>query len=182
MRYYIQDRAVAYGCLEELDIDPMTVRACTPTWNISVIARMPQKEITMKMKVGGILRKQLAVQADRFLETIVESCYSVTSSQAIIREQEAAGVCYLCAMCGHTSVDCPRLKSGAPQIEAERMGKWYQITTNKISQGLTRSGKNQSWIPELPCTNKLELVSVIVTRRKNLKGRVTRKLLETIAM
>jgi hypothetical protein len=48
----------------------------------------------------------------------------------IIREQEAAGVCYLCANHSHTSVDCPRLKSGVPQIEAERMGKCDQSTVN----------------------------------------------------
>jgi hypothetical protein len=47
-----------------------------------------------------------------------------------IREQEAAGVCYLCATRGHTTVNCPRLKSGEPQIEVERMGKWYQSTVN----------------------------------------------------
>jgi hypothetical protein len=47
-----------------------------------------------------------------------------------IREQEAVGLYYLCTTRGHTSVDCPRLKSGKPQIEAERMGKWYQSTVN----------------------------------------------------
>ncbi len=49
----------------------------------------------------------------------------MTSGWIIIREQEAAGVCYLCANC---SVDCPRLKSGVPQIKAERMGEWYWST------------------------------------------------------
>jgi hypothetical protein len=34
-------------------------------WDITVTARMPQKGITMKMKVGVILGQQLAVQADR---------------------------------------------------------------------------------------------------------------------
>ncbi len=48
----------------------------------------------MKMKVGVILGQQLAVQADRFLETIDESLSTVTGSQMHIREQEAAGVCY----------------------------------------------------------------------------------------
>ncbi len=80
MLSYIQDRAVAYGPLEELDINPMTARACTPGWDISVISRMPQKGNNMMMKAGVILGQQLAVQADRFLETIDESCYPVTSS------------------------------------------------------------------------------------------------------
>jgi hypothetical protein len=50
MRSYFESRAKAYGCLEEHDIDPSDVRACTPGWNITVIASMPQKEITMKIK------------------------------------------------------------------------------------------------------------------------------------
>ncbi len=58
----------------------MTARACTPGWDITVIARMPQKRITMKMKAGVIIGQQLAVQADRFLETIDEPCYPVTGS------------------------------------------------------------------------------------------------------
>ncbi len=82
------------------------------------------------MKVGVILRQQLAIQAVRFLETIDESCDPMTGSQMIIREQETAGVCYLCANLGHTSIACPRLKSGVPQIEAERMGECYQSTFN----------------------------------------------------
>jgi hypothetical protein len=45
----------------------MTARACTPGWDTFVIARMPQKGITMKMKAGVILGQQLAIQADRFL-------------------------------------------------------------------------------------------------------------------
>jgi len=113
-----------------LEIDPRIARACTPGWDIIVIAQIPQKGITMKMKVGVILGQQLAIQADRFLETLDESCYPVTGSQMHIREQEAAGVCYLYPTCGHTSVDCPRLKSGEPQIMAECMDKWYQSTVN----------------------------------------------------
>jgi hypothetical protein len=72
----------------------------------------------MKMKVGVIFGQQLAVQSDRFLETIDKSCHPVTGSQMHIREQEAAGVCYLCATRRHTSVDCSRLKSREPQIGA----------------------------------------------------------------
>ncbi len=125
MPSYIENRTAAYGHLEELKIDPITMRACTPEWDISVIARMPQKGIVIKMKAGVILGQQLAIQADSFLETIDKSCYHVTGSQMITREQEAAGVCGLCAKCGHTSVDCPRLKSGRPQNKAEHMGKWY---------------------------------------------------------
>jgi hypothetical protein len=124
MPTYIEYTA-AYGCLGDLEIDPRTTKACTPGWDIIVIAQMPQKGTTTKMKVGVILGQQLAIQADRFLETLDKSCYSVTGSQMHIREQEAAGVCYLCATCGNTSVDCPRLKSGEPQIKAEHMGKWY---------------------------------------------------------
>ncbi len=55
MPSYIQVRATAYGCLKELKNDPMTTRACTPGWDITVTARMPQKGITMKMKGGVIL-------------------------------------------------------------------------------------------------------------------------------
>jgi hypothetical protein len=84
----------------------------------------------MKMKAGVILGQQLAIQADRFLETLDESCYPVTSSQMHIREQEAVGVCYLCATHGHTSFNCPRLKSREPQIKAEHIGEWYQSTVN----------------------------------------------------
>ncbi len=114
MPSYIKNRAVAYGCLEELVDDPKTMRVCIPGWDITVTTRMPQKGIIMKMKAGVILQEQLAIQADRFLETIDESSNPVTGGQMTIREQESAGVCYFCAICGHTSVDCPRLKSGVP--------------------------------------------------------------------
>jgi hypothetical protein len=160
----------------------MTMGACTPVWDISVIARMPQKGITMKIKAGVILGQQLVVHTDRFLETIDESCYPVTGRQMIIREQEAAGVCYLCAKNGHTFINCPRLKPGGPQNKGEQIdsGIVPQLTC-KTYQGFTRSGKIQSWILELPCTNKLELVSGFVTQRRNLQRSKTRKLPETIA-
>ena len=80
MPSYIQDRAAAYGCLEELQIDPRTTRACTLGWDMALYAWMPQKEITMKMKAGVILGQQLAIQADSFLETIDESLSTVTVS------------------------------------------------------------------------------------------------------
>jgi hypothetical protein len=48
----------------------------------------------------------------------------------ITREQEAAGVCYLCVKRGHISVDCPGLKLGGPQNEAEHIGSWYQSNNN----------------------------------------------------
>jgi hypothetical protein len=48
----------------------------------------------------------------------------------ITREQEAAGVCYLCAKHGHISVNCPRLKLGGPQNEAECIGSWYRSNLN----------------------------------------------------
>ncbi len=56
----------------------MAAKVCTLGRDISVIAKTPQKGITMKLKVGVTLGQQLAVQADRFLETIDESCYPVT--------------------------------------------------------------------------------------------------------
>ncbi len=74
MPTYIKDSAAAYGCLEELKIDTRTARACAPGWDIIVIVQMPQKGITMKMKVGVIHGQQLAIQADRFLETLDKSC------------------------------------------------------------------------------------------------------------
>ncbi len=61
----------------------------------------------MKIKLVVSLGQQLAIQEDGFLEILDESCYPVTGSQMIMREQEAAGVCYLCTKRGHMSVDCP---------------------------------------------------------------------------
>ncbi len=130
MPSYLESRAEVYGSLEELKIDPRTVRACTPDWDITVEVWMPQTGITMKMKPEFILGQQLAVQADRFLEILDESCYPNPGGQMIMREQEAAGVCYLCAKRGHISVDCPRLKSRGPQNKAECMGSWYQSNVN----------------------------------------------------
>jgi hypothetical protein len=48
----------------------------------------------------------------------------------IMREQAAAGVCYLCAKRGHISVDCPGLKLGRPQNEVECIGSWYRSNLN----------------------------------------------------
>jgi hypothetical protein len=50
MLSYLESRAKAYGRLEELEVDPMTARACTPGWSITVEAVMPSTGITMKMK------------------------------------------------------------------------------------------------------------------------------------
>jgi hypothetical protein len=47
-----------------------------------------------------------------------------------MREQEAAGVCYLCAKRGHISVNCPELKLGGPHNKAERVGSCYQSNVN----------------------------------------------------
>jgi hypothetical protein len=121
----LRDRAADYGRIEELEVNPRTARACTPGWDITVKARMPQTGITLKKKPEVILGQQLAVQTDRFLETIDESCHPVTVGQMHIREQEAAGVYYLCATCRHTSVNCPRLKSGRPQPKVFCVGKWH---------------------------------------------------------
>ncbi len=49
MSFYLESRAEAYGHLEELEIDPRAARACTPGWNITVIASMLQKGIAMKI-------------------------------------------------------------------------------------------------------------------------------------
>jgi hypothetical protein len=48
----------------------------------------------MKIKLEVILGQKLAIQADRFLEIIEKSLNPVTGSRMIMREQEAAGVCY----------------------------------------------------------------------------------------
>jgi hypothetical protein len=61
MPSYLESRAKVYGRLEELQIDHRAARACTPGWNITVIASIPQKGITMKIKLEVILGQQLAV-------------------------------------------------------------------------------------------------------------------------
>jgi hypothetical protein len=48
----------------------------------------------------------------------------------IMREQAAAGVCYLLAKRGHISVDCPGLKLGGPQNRAKCIGSWYRSNVN----------------------------------------------------
>jgi hypothetical protein len=55
MPFYPKSQAEAYGCLEELKIDPKNVRPCTPGWNITVQAVMPHTGITMKIKPKVIL-------------------------------------------------------------------------------------------------------------------------------
>jgi hypothetical protein len=102
------------------------------------MANMPQKGITMKIKPDAILRQQLAVQADGFLEIIDKSLNPVTGGQMIMREQVAAGVCYLCARSGHISVGCPRLNLGGPQNEAERIGSWYRSNVNNVVQEISK--------------------------------------------
>jgi hypothetical protein len=52
---YLENQEEAYGCLEELEIDPKNARACTPGWIITVEAVMPHTRITMKMKPEVIL-------------------------------------------------------------------------------------------------------------------------------
>ncbi len=92
MPSYLESRAKAYGCLEELQIDPRAAKAYTPGWNITVIASMPQKGITVKIKPEVILGQQLATQADEFLEIIDDSLKlkPLTGGRMIMREQEAA--------------------------------------------------------------------------------------------
>ncbi len=50
MLSYLENLAVAYGYLIELDVGPMATRACTLGWDSTVIAKMPQKGITVNMK------------------------------------------------------------------------------------------------------------------------------------
>jgi hypothetical protein len=52
MPSYLENWTVAYGRLVELDVDSMAATPCTPGWGITVIAKMPQKGIIMKMKLG----------------------------------------------------------------------------------------------------------------------------------
>ncbi len=101
-------------------------RVCTTGWSFTVIANMPAKGITMKIEPEVILGQQLAARADGFLEIIDESLNPLPGGQLVMREQAAAGVCYLCAKHGHISVDCPRLKLGGPQNKAECIGSWYR--------------------------------------------------------
>jgi hypothetical protein len=108
--------------VEELKIDSKTARACTPSWAITVEARMPHTGITMKMKPEVILGQLLAIQADRFLEIIDKSLNPVTGGQMIMREQDSDQVCYSCAKRGHILVKCPGLKLGGPQKKVECMG------------------------------------------------------------
>ncbi len=114
MQSYLENQAEAYECLEELKIDSKKARVCTLGWSFAVIASMPAKGITMKIQPEVILRQQLAARAVGFLEIIDKSLNPVTGSRMIMREQAAAGVCYLCAKRGHISVDCPGLKLGGP--------------------------------------------------------------------
>jgi hypothetical protein len=130
MPSYLESRVKAYGRLEELQIDPKAARTCTPGWNITIIASMPQIGIKMKIKLEVILRQQTDILAGGFLEVIDDSLKPVTGSQMIMREQAVAGVCYLCAKRGHISGDCPGLKLGGPQNEAECMGSWCQSNVN----------------------------------------------------
>ena len=78
MLSYLESRAEVYGCLEEVEIDPRTARACTLHWDITIEVRMPHTGITMTMKPEVILGQQLAIQADRFLKILDKSCYPVT--------------------------------------------------------------------------------------------------------
>jgi hypothetical protein len=125
MPSYLKSRAKAYGRLEELEVVPETTRACTLGWSITVEAVMPSTGITMKMKLEVVIGRQLAIQADIFLGIIDKFLVPVTGGRVIIREQEVAGVCYLCAKRGHISVDYPGLKLGGPQNKAELVGSWY---------------------------------------------------------
>ncbi len=127
MSFYLESRAKAYGRLEEFKVVPGTMGACTPGWSITVEAVMASTGITMKMKPEVVIRRQLTIQADMFLGIIDKFLDPVTGGQMIMREQEAARVCYLCAKRGHISVNCLGLKLGD---EAEHVGSWYQSNVN----------------------------------------------------
>jgi hypothetical protein len=73
MPSYLENQAEVYRRLEELEIDSKKARVCTLGWSFTVIASMPAKGITMKIKLEVILGQQLAAQADGFLEIINES-------------------------------------------------------------------------------------------------------------
>jgi hypothetical protein len=126
MPSYLKSRAKAYGRLEELEVDPTTARACTPDWSITVEAVMPSTGITTKIKPEVVIRWQLAIQAEMFLEIIDKSLDPVTGGRMIMREQEAAEHAKL----GHISVNCPGLKLGEPQNKPECVGSWYQSNIN----------------------------------------------------
>jgi hypothetical protein len=119
-----------YGHIEELKNDSKKARVCTPDWSFTVIASIPAKGITIKIKPKVILRQQLATQADGFLEIIDGSLNPVPGGRMIMREQVAAGVCYLCAKRGHISVNSPGLKLGGPQNKAECTGSCYRSNVN----------------------------------------------------
>jgi hypothetical protein len=55
MPSYLENQAEAHGHLVGLKVDPRAARACTPGWNITVIASMPQKGTTTKIKPEVIL-------------------------------------------------------------------------------------------------------------------------------
>ncbi len=130
MPSYLENQAEAYSCLEELEIDLKKARACTLGWSITVEAVMPHTGITMKIKPEVILGQQLAIQADRCLKIIDKSLNPVAGSWMIMREQEAAGVCYLCAKRGHILAGCPGLKLGGPQNKVECIGSWHRFNVN----------------------------------------------------
>ncbi len=120
MLSYLENQAEAYRHLEELEFDLKKARACTPGWSITVEAVNPHTGITMKIKPEVIIGQQLAVQADRFLEITDKSLNPVAGGGwMIMRGQEAAGVCYLCAKLGHISANRPGLNLGGPQSKAE---------------------------------------------------------------
>jgi hypothetical protein len=141
MPSYLEIQAEAYGHLEELEIDSKKASACTLGWSFTVIASMPEEGITMKIKPEVILGQQLAARADGFLEIIDKSLNPVTGSQMIMREQEAAGVCYLCTKHGHISVDCPGLKLGDLRTRQNKLEVSTDPTsTCKTYPSCTRSG------------------------------------------
>jgi hypothetical protein len=78
MPSYLENQAEAYVYLEELKVDSKKARACTPGWSFTVIASMPAKGFTMKIKPEVILGQQLAAQADGFLEIIDKSLNPIT--------------------------------------------------------------------------------------------------------
>jgi hypothetical protein len=101
-----------------------------------------------------------------------------------MREQEAAGVCYLCAKRGHISVDCPGLKLGGPQNKGECIGSWYRSNINiQNLPKLYKIRNRERPILDLgaQCSNRLELVSGVATCQGICRSSNTRKSQETSA-
>ncbi len=107
--------------LKSSSLIPMTARACTLDGVGHHCHCQDAPEGNHYEDEGGSYPWTAAGRPSRQV-TIDESCNPVTGGWMIIRVQELAGVYFLCPNRGHTFVNCPRLKPGVPQNEAEHMG------------------------------------------------------------